>query len=143
MKIIHQNGFSENERADYRHIIYKNLAESSQAVVLAMRKLGLVPEEPINRVRRPPLRTPTSLITDRFSFLNLGQRRQNHGLRLGPHIVRVNVLLPGSPRERCPAVVAGSHHPQASGRALERLLLDGQCTIVCLLRLVAGRERSR
>lgn len=49
MKIIHQNGFSDKERADYRHIIYKNLTESAQSVVLAMRKLGLVPEEPINR----------------------------------------------------------------------------------------------
>lgn len=67
MKIIHQNGFSEKERADYRHIIYKNIAESSQAVVLAMRKLGLVPEEPINRVRSPLLRTsiPQSLTTSR------------------------------------------------------------------------------
>lgn len=67
MKIIHQNGFSENERTDYRHIIYKNLAESAQGVVLAMRKLGLVPEEPINRVRRPLLRTtiPPSLTVSR------------------------------------------------------------------------------
>ena len=55
MKIIHQNGFSDRERADYRHIIYKNLVESAQTVVLAMRKLGIVPEEPINRVRRPRL----------------------------------------------------------------------------------------
>lgn len=51
MKIIHQNGFSDKERADYRHIIYKNLTESAQSIVLAMRKLGLVPEQPINRVR--------------------------------------------------------------------------------------------
>lgn len=49
MKIIHQNGFSDKERADYRHIIYKNLTESAQSIVLAMRKLGLVPEEPTNR----------------------------------------------------------------------------------------------
>ena len=51
MKIIHQNGFSDKERADYRHIIYKNLMESAQSLVLAMRKLGVVAEEPINRVR--------------------------------------------------------------------------------------------
>lgn len=53
MKIIHQNGFSDKERADYRHIIYKNLTESAQSTVLAMRKLGLAPEEPTNRVRCP------------------------------------------------------------------------------------------
>lgn len=53
MKIIHQNGFDDRERAYYRHIIYKNLMESAQSIVLAMRKLGLVPEEPVNRVRSP------------------------------------------------------------------------------------------
>jgi guanine nucleotide-binding protein G(i) subunit alpha len=53
MKIIHQNGFSDKERADYRHIIYKNLTESARSVVIALRKLGLVPEEPANRVRSP------------------------------------------------------------------------------------------
>jgi len=53
MKIIHKNGFSDKERADYRQIIYKNLMESAQTVVLAMRKLGIAPEEPINRVRHP------------------------------------------------------------------------------------------
>ena len=53
MKIIHQNGFSEKERAEYRPIVYKNLAESAQSIVLAMRKLGLVPEEPANRVCYP------------------------------------------------------------------------------------------
>ena len=57
MKIIHQNGFSDKERADYRHIIYKNLTESAQSIVLAMRKLGLVPEQPINRVRPIPVRS--------------------------------------------------------------------------------------
>jgi len=55
MKIIHQNGFSDKERADYRHIVYKNLMESAQSLVLAMRKLGVVAEEPINRVRHPSL----------------------------------------------------------------------------------------
>jgi len=51
MKIIHQGGFSDKERQDYRHIIYKNLIESAQGLVLAMRKLGVVAEEPTNRVR--------------------------------------------------------------------------------------------
>jgi guanine nucleotide-binding protein G(i) subunit alpha len=56
MKIIHQNGFTEQERMDYRPVIYKNLTESAQAIVLAMRKLGVSPQDPTNRVRpsRPP-----------------------------------------------------------------------------------------
>jgi guanine nucleotide-binding protein G(i) subunit alpha len=48
MKIIHQGGFSDKERTDYRHIVYKNLTESAQNIVLAIRKLGLVLEIPIN-----------------------------------------------------------------------------------------------
>jgi len=48
MKIIHQNGFSDQDRANYRHVVYKNLMESAQCLILAMRKLGIVPEEPIN-----------------------------------------------------------------------------------------------
>ena len=65
MKIIHQNGFSDKERADYRPIIYKNLMESAQAVVLAMRKVGVAPEGPANRVRGPCLRATVSLVADR------------------------------------------------------------------------------
>jgi len=55
MKIIHQGGFSYQEREEYRHIVYKNLMESAQCLVLAMRKVGIVAEEPINRVRHPYL----------------------------------------------------------------------------------------
>jgi len=49
MKIIHQNGFTEQERLEYRPVVFKNLTESGQAIVLAMRKLGVSPEEPFNR----------------------------------------------------------------------------------------------
>lgn len=49
MKIIHQNGFTEQERIEYRPVIYKNLTESAQAIVLAMSKLGVSPEDPTNR----------------------------------------------------------------------------------------------
>lgn len=50
MKIIHQNGFTEQERLDYRPVVFKNLTESAQAIVIAMRKLGVSPEDPTNRV---------------------------------------------------------------------------------------------
>ncbi|TFK45405.1 guanine nucleotide binding protein, alpha subunit [Heliocybe sulcata] len=49
MKIIHQNGFSKDELATFRPIIYKNLLDSAQAIVLAMRKLGVDCVEPVNR----------------------------------------------------------------------------------------------
>lgn len=48
MKIVH--GFTEQERMNYRSIVFKNLTESAQAVVLAMRKLGVSLEDPGNRV---------------------------------------------------------------------------------------------
>ena len=55
MKIIHQGSFSDQEREDYRYTIYRNLVESAQCLILAMRRLGIVAEEPINRVRHPYL----------------------------------------------------------------------------------------
>jgi len=51
MKIIHQNGFSVEERISYRTAIYHNLLESAQAIVLAMHKLSIEPADPQNRVR--------------------------------------------------------------------------------------------
>ena len=65
------------------------------------------------------------------SSTNLGQRRQNYGLRLRPHLSCVNVLFPGRPRHGSPTAVAGSRHPQASRRTRERVLPDGQCSLVC------------
>lgn len=50
MKIIHQNGYSHDELEMYRITIYKNLIDSAQAVVLALRKFRMEPMEPINRV---------------------------------------------------------------------------------------------
>lgn len=49
MKIIHQSGFSKDELASFRPIIYKNVLDSAQAIVLAMRKLGVDCELPANR----------------------------------------------------------------------------------------------
>ncbi|KAL7417404.1 G protein alpha subunit [Mrakia frigida] len=50
MKIIHQNGYTKDELLQFRLIVYKNLVDSAQAVVMACRKLGVDPEEPANRV---------------------------------------------------------------------------------------------
>jgi hypothetical protein len=124
MKIIHQNGFSDKERAEYRPIIYKNLTESAQSVVLAMRKLGLAPKEPINRVRyESPLLAP---LPHRSHFVgDLGERRQNYGLRRGPYLPFVIILLSGGRCSRRPPTVAGSRHLQTSGQPLERVLSDG------------------
>jgi guanine nucleotide-binding protein subunit alpha len=49
MRIIHQDGFSLEARMAYRAAIYSNLMESAQAIVLAMRKLGVEPEKLSNR----------------------------------------------------------------------------------------------
>ncbi|KAG9225536.1 hypothetical protein CCMSSC00406_0003039 [Pleurotus cornucopiae] len=49
MKIIHQNGFTKDELESYRPIIYKNVLDSAQAIVLAMRKIGVEPERYSNR----------------------------------------------------------------------------------------------
>ncbi|TFK31206.1 heterotrimeric G-protein alpha subunit, GPA3-like protein [Crucibulum laeve] len=40
MKIIHQDGFSVPELAEYRPIVYKNVLDSAQAVIMYMRKVG-------------------------------------------------------------------------------------------------------
>jgi guanine nucleotide-binding protein subunit alpha len=50
MKIIHQQGFSTEERASYRPTIYRNVLDSAQAIVLAMRNIGLDPVSFSNRV---------------------------------------------------------------------------------------------
>jgi guanine nucleotide-binding protein subunit alpha len=41
MKIIHQDGFTVEERLSYRPIVYRNVVDSAQALVVAMKKLGL------------------------------------------------------------------------------------------------------
>ncbi|KAG9291788.1 hypothetical protein G9A89_012073 [Geosiphon pyriformis] len=48
MKIIHQNGYTKEELALYRITVYKNLIDSAQAIVLALKKFKLEPREPIN-----------------------------------------------------------------------------------------------
>jgi guanine nucleotide-binding protein G(i) subunit alpha len=49
MKIIHQNGFSGAELAEYRPVVYKNVLDSAQAIIIYMRKIGMECEEFSNR----------------------------------------------------------------------------------------------
>ncbi|KAF8161674.1 heterotrimeric G-protein alpha subunit, GPA3-like protein [Crassisporium funariophilum] len=49
MKIIHQDGFSDSELADFRPVVYKNVLDSAQQVIVYMRKIGLECEEYSNR----------------------------------------------------------------------------------------------
>lgn len=48
MKIIHQNGYTNEELLLYRLTVIKNLVDSAQAIVLALRKFTLTPEVPEN-----------------------------------------------------------------------------------------------
>jgi guanine nucleotide-binding protein G(i) subunit alpha len=49
MKIIHQNGYNHEELMVYRLTVIKNLVDSAQALVLALRKFTLEPEIEENR----------------------------------------------------------------------------------------------
>ncbi|KAK5100003.1 Guanine nucleotide-binding protein alpha-2 subunit [Lithohypha guttulata] len=44
MKIIHQNGYTQEERALYRLTIYKNLVDCMKALVTAMQQFEIEPE---------------------------------------------------------------------------------------------------
>ncbi|KAG8968856.1 Guanine nucleotide-binding protein alpha-2 subunit [Tulasnella sp. 419] len=50
MKIIHQNGYTQEELAVYRLVVYKNLIDSAKDLVLAMKKVGVDCVEGVNRV---------------------------------------------------------------------------------------------
>lgn len=63
MKIIHQNGYTTEELQVFRLVVYKNLVESAQAIVQAMRKLGVDCAIPANRAHAEAIlafRVPSS-----------------------------------------------------------------------------------
>lgn len=41
MKIIHANGFSHSELAEYRPVVYENVLDSMHRIIVYMRKVGL------------------------------------------------------------------------------------------------------
>jgi hypothetical protein len=51
MKIIHQNGYTNDELLAFRPLIWKNLIESARDVVHALVKFNLEPINPANKVR--------------------------------------------------------------------------------------------
>lgn len=50
MKIIHKGGFTESELMDYRPVVYKNVLDSAQAIIVYMRKIGAECTEYENRI---------------------------------------------------------------------------------------------
>ncbi|KAJ4512937.1 Guanine nucleotide-binding protein alpha-2 subunit [Exophiala dermatitidis] len=46
MKIIHQNGYTQEERALYRLTIYKNLIDCMKALIGGMQQFEIEPEDP-------------------------------------------------------------------------------------------------
>jgi guanine nucleotide-binding protein subunit alpha len=54
MKIIHQNGFTNDELMAFRPTIYRNTLDSAQAIVLQMRNMNVECVTPANRVRYLP-----------------------------------------------------------------------------------------
>ncbi|KAF2719280.1 G-protein alpha subunit [Polychaeton citri CBS 116435] len=48
MKIIHQNGYTQDELAFYRHTIYKNLVDCAKALVSAIRQFDIEVEQAEN-----------------------------------------------------------------------------------------------
>ena len=51
MKIIHLHGYTPEELLSYRSVVNRNVVESAQALVLAMRKFGFDCQHSANRVR--------------------------------------------------------------------------------------------
>ncbi|KAF9545854.1 guanine nucleotide binding protein, alpha subunit [Agrocybe pediades] len=49
MKIIHQDGFKPEELDEYRPVVYKNVLDSAQQVIVFMKKIGLECDEYSNR----------------------------------------------------------------------------------------------
>ncbi|WVO15240.1 guanine nucleotide-binding protein subunit alpha [Cryptococcus depauperatus] len=49
MKIIHQNGYSKEELFEFKSVVHKNVLDSAQALIMAMRKIGVDPEDANNR----------------------------------------------------------------------------------------------
>lgn len=45
MKIIHQNGYTQEERALYRLTIYKNLVDCMKALIAAMQQFEIEPSD--------------------------------------------------------------------------------------------------
>lgn len=76
MKIIHLHGYSPDELLLYRSVVNRNVVESAQALVLAMRKFSLDCQNSVNRVSALPLVSGlhgcTAVSSWRVTLLGLG-----------------------------------------------------------------------
>ena len=79
MKIIHQNGYTESELRSFRPTIFRNLVDSAQDIVLAMRKLAVDPVLPENRLN-------AEKIMDYRVDALLGAPQAASGALLGPSL---------------------------------------------------------
>jgi len=50
MRVIYLGGFTNDQLAEYRSIVYRNVLDSAQQVLICMKKIGLEYEKS-NRVR--------------------------------------------------------------------------------------------
>lgn len=51
MKIIHQSGYSQDERLIFRSTIFKNVLDGAKAICEALEKLEIEPDDPSTVVR--------------------------------------------------------------------------------------------
>ena len=54
MKIIHQNGFTREELASWKLVVYRNLVDSAQGIVRAMQRFRIAPVDQANEVSSSP-----------------------------------------------------------------------------------------
>lgn len=65
MKLIHENGFSEDERMAYREVIFSNTVQSMQVILEAMDSLGVGLENQGNQDHvKLIMRQPAEMVTD-------------------------------------------------------------------------------
>ncbi|KAI5478480.1 G protein alpha subunit [Pseudohyphozyma bogoriensis] len=91
MKIIHQNGYSRDELLLFRLTIYKNVVDSAQALVLALRKFKMDPTEAVNRAYAEKIleyRLDADSLTSSSPGSGLPSSSSSFGGGLSPDIVR-------------------------------------------------------
>lgn len=54
MKLIYSQGFSKNEKLEWKPVVFSNIIQSFQIISEAMEELGIAFENPDNEVRMTP-----------------------------------------------------------------------------------------
>ena len=123
MKIIHQNGYTDDELLAFRPLIWKNLLESARDVVQALGKFNLEPISPANKVRHPGSVFFYHHLSP-HSFGLLGKLRTHHDLPAGHR--KSSILLQPRNRPGRAGGVGGRDHSRINGPRVQ-VLSDGQC----------------